>query len=103
MGLFEEENQCIKVVPSSYQTYIKKFPSEAKALQLDFMDFIERSLSRQIAKQFQLLLCVLNKVLSKAPLQTFKRKAELEAVDFPSCSGGGSGDTAVEECQLEFK
>lgn len=67
------------------------------------MDFIEHSLSRQIAKQFQLLLCVLNKALSNPPLQTFIREAELGEVNFPSCSGGGSGDTAVEECQLEFK
>lgn len=46
---------------------------------------------------------LLNKALSKPPLQTFKRKAELEEVNSPSCSGGGSGDTALEECQLEFR
>lgn len=35
-------------------------------------------------------------VLSKIPVQTFKRKAALKAVNFPSCSGGGSGDPAAE-------
>lgn len=38
-------------------------------------------------------------MLSETPAQIFQRKAALKAVNFPSCSGGGSGDPAAESPQ----
>lgn len=41
------------------------------------MDFIERSLSRQIAEQFQLLLCVLNKSIFKTTSVDIQKKSSI--------------------------
>lgn len=35
-------------------------------------------------------------MLSKIPVQTFRRKAASKAANFPSCAGGGGGDPAAE-------